>query len=377
MPFSFTLIFNFIMKTKSIVFLAVFLLSISALPIYNSLFGSSPLLAGSMAKKLKDAYNIDSITSVTGSLGNLVGISVDEKKVFFGRHGWLFLGEDFNHPISKKIAGAEKYSASIQKTLKSMKEWEFLAKATGAKGFYVVVGPDKDSIYTEELPYWYKKSNNSVTKSLVVQGNMYVDTVTLILDEKIKTSFPLYFKTDTHWNELGAYAAFKGLIAKSKSNGDKLLWPADNLEFQSFKAEAGDLSRFQRSGKFLSDNDVKITSSPVTNIPLSIMSYRSGAVLYNGLNKSIESPGEPLLVESPAALNSTKVLWLRDSFGTAMSKLMASTFSETLQVHHGRISPEEIKKIMLSYKPDYVIITVVERDELSKMFSYDPADSNP
>ena len=104
------------------------------------------------------------------------------------------------------------------------------------------------------------------------------------------------------------------------------------------------MSRFQRFGSFLSDNDVKIISSSVTNIPLSVRSYRSGAVLYNGINKSIESPTEPLLVGSPAALNSKKVLWLRDSFGTAMSKLMAFTFSETLQVHHGRISPEEIKK---------------------------------
>jgi len=39
-----------------------------------------------------------------------------------------------------------------------MRGWEFLAKGTGAKGFYVLMGPDKDSIYTEELPYWYKKA---------------------------------------------------------------------------------------------------------------------------------------------------------------------------------------------------------------------------
>jgi len=46
-----------------------------------------------------------------------------------------------------------------------MRGWEFLAKGTGAKGFYVLMGPDKDSIYTEELPYWYKKAMIQLRKA--------------------------------------------------------------------------------------------------------------------------------------------------------------------------------------------------------------------
>ncbi|MFZ4215766.1 hypothetical protein ACOZB2_30905, partial [Pantoea endophytica] len=85
----------------------------------------------------------------------------------------------------------------------------------------------------------------------------------------------------------------------------------------------------------------------------------------------IDSPQENLLIKSPNALNNKKVVWLRDSFGTAMSRLMAVTFSETLQIHHARVTPEKIKEIILNYKPDYVIVTVVERDSMGKVFQYD------
>lgn len=65
---------------------------------------------------------------------------------------------------------------------------------------------------------------------------------------------------------------------------------------------------------------------------------------------------------------------VRDSFGTAMSRMMAQTFSETLQIHHGRVKPSDIKKIITDYKPEYVIVTVVERNSMSKMFKYHAID---
>lgn len=53
-----------------------------------------------------------------------------------------------------------------------------------------------------------------------------------------------------------------------------------------------------------------------------------------------------------------------------MSRLMARTFTETLQIHHGKVQPSIIKKMIADYKPDYVIVTVVERDSMSKLFKY-------
>lgn len=53
-----------------------------------------------------------------------------------------------------------------------------------------------------------------------------------------------------------------------------------------------------------------------------------------------------------------------------MSRIMAKTFYETLQIHHGKVKLSEIRKIIADYKPDYEIITVVERDSMSTFFNY-------
>lgn len=364
------------MKIKSFVFIALFAMMMSAMPVYNYFVNGFSLATRPISKMTRDAYNIDGALYILGSFYNIFGLSVDSNRVFFGKDGWLFLGENFNRPISKKIDGAISNMDAISNTIKSVDEWSTLSKSIGVKGFYIIIGPDKDSIYTEELPAWYVQSENSITNELVSRCDLYVNTVKILTKEKKRTALPLYFKTDTHWNELGAYAAFEGLIDKSKHNNDTLNWPSETIEFKKFNSPTGDLARFQRSGKYLRDEEVRIVSPSVATIPVSVKSYKTGAITYRGENEMIESPSEPLLVESPKALNHAKVLWLRDSFGTAMSRMMAYTFSETLQVHHGRITPDYIKDLMLSYKPDYVIVTVVERDSLSKIFSYMPIKSN-
>jgi hypothetical protein len=84
------------------------------------------------------------------------------------------------------------------------------------------------------------------------------------------------------------------------------------------------------------------------------------------------------LVKSKNALNHKRVLWLRDSFGTAMEPYMAATFSETLQIHYKWVTPEMFARLVNSYKPDYVFITVVERAARKPWFTnLPPADDLP
>lgn len=360
------------MKAKSFIFIVVFLISLSVIPFYNSIINGPVSLLEKREDAKSELFNIDQVMSFAGAVGNVLGISSDAEKVFFGKDKWLFLGEGYNHSVSKKIDGPEGYEKQIQNTIAAMDGWNKLTKASGARGFYILIGPDKDSIYTDKLPQWYVKSESTISQKLIEGSDFYVNTPSLLINAKKETSHPLYFKTDTHWNELGAYVAFKGLISKSKMNGDDIVWPNDTMKFIETSYRTGDLARFQRSSYGLNDANVDISSPSVTDIPISIKSFNNGTVIYSGLNKKIEPPKEPLLVSSPKALNKMKVLWIRDSFGTSMSRVMAYTFSETLQLHHARLSPNIIKNMMESYKPDYVIITVVERNELSGMFSQSP-----
>jgi hypothetical protein len=66
-------------------------------------------------------------------------------------------------------------------------------------------------------------------------------------------------------------------------------------------------------------------------------------------------------MKTPGALNDKKVLWLHDSFGNAMRPFMRATFSEILHIHPDLMPPDKLSAIVESYKPNYVIVTAVER----------------
>jgi len=85
----------------------------------------------------------------------------------------------------------------------------------------------------------------------------------------------------------------------------------------------------------------------------------------------VVQPGR-LKGSGPCTLNGKKVLWLRDSFGTAMAPFMAATFSETLQIHYETADTALLARLVETFKPDYVFVTVVERAARRKRFGSVP-----
>ena len=73
----------------------------------------------------------------------------------------------------------------------------------------------------------------------------------------------------------------------------------------------------------------------------------------------------------------SRVLWLRDSFGAALEPWMAATFSDTLQMHWREAlqSPDVLAALVEQWKPDYVFVTVVERDARVVAFTRGPPHS--
>lgn len=78
--------------------------------------------------------------------------------------------------------------------------------------FYLMVPPNKNSLYDENMPYYYQKGDESNLKMLTErfqqEGISYIDLYGAF-QEKEEV---LYFQRDSHWNNQGALLAYRNLM---------------------------------------------------------------------------------------------------------------------------------------------------------------------
>jgi hypothetical protein len=329
--------------------------------------------------KKKTLYNMDFVLPPLATLLYPLGISTSPGKVVIGLDGWLFLGNDFEHIISdgrqgitpKTIADAEKIGSAAE-------AWETWLRGNGVKLYRIMIGPNKESIYPELMPFWSRPLPPTATDALIAGtgSTRYLDIRGTLQQAKATQQEALYFKTDTHWNSLGAGIAFRAFAKEVASAAPELRWPSDNAyELIGGGSRAGtDLIRILR----LQDDVVNpSTIISVQGIPVETTQYEfdTKKIIRAGGNPEVSIQlDQPVLIRSSGALNTRRVLWLRDSFGSALSPFMAVTFNEVLQIHwiDAFKSGGRFAELVRAWKPDYVFVTVVERSARSDLSAARP-----
>jgi hypothetical protein len=145
-----------------------------------------------------------------------LGISPSDK-VVVGPWGWLFFPGE-NPEISDIFNGKREYSdAEMEKwrrELEARRDW--LAKQ-GIRYVFVVV-PNKETVYRENLPKQTYRSVRSVVQRLrayLATKGSTVDVVDLTdALEEDKKLHEVYFRTDTHWNDFGAYVGYREILRR-------------------------------------------------------------------------------------------------------------------------------------------------------------------
>lgn len=361
------------MKKRVFTFLSILLLGLLILPLINiAIHPDAP--KGTWRHK-KNLYNADVILQWPNYLLFHLGISTQPEQAVIGRNGWLFLGDKYARSMTvTRTPGSATDFALGQKMGAASQSWETWLKSQGVQVFRVMVGPNKESIYPEYLPEWVNPAAPSMTdKVLAGTGTrQFIDLRPALLAAKNKHAEALYYPTDTHWNTLGAGEAFLAFSRNVAPALPDVRWPQeeDIRVINTTPRAGGDLAAFLRIQRQVTDPD---PSTAVAAQPIEVTQYDfdSGKLIQEGGNPLIASQQKPLLVNSKGALNQRKVLWLRDSFGTAMSPLMAATFSQTVQLHWDEaLAPGgRFLDLIEMWKPDYVFITVVERDSRSPLFT--------
>lgn len=364
------------MKRKALFFLIPALLLLCVLPAWNLAFRKNPLPGGKKESLAERLYSTDLFVGYLQELLLPLSVSLNPEQVVIGKDGWLFLGDGEFQPLTKQRFGV---SASQRQTVDAvaaaMKSWDEWFRKNGVRNFRIMICPDKSTIYPEHLPGWIGNPPSPTPGDLLSErlGESIVYLKDSLLAEKSSSS-PLYYPDDTHWNARGAWIGyerfFRGFPSRS---GDQIrILGHDDVSFREGDKRFGDLPRLLK----LPEKPVLRDVLQVIGTPSSIMTEhidkKTGKTIPRAGDALVNIKELPVLVRSPSAINDRRVLWIRDSYGTALSPYMAATFSEVMQVHFLFTDQEEIRRIVREFRPDDVLFTVVERQILADWFTKGP-----
>jgi alginate O-acetyltransferase complex protein AlgJ len=365
-------------KKRVIIFLSAVMLSLLVAPAVNIFSAANP---GAIKWREKSfLYNMDfGVKWVSRSLYPF-GISINPKQVVIGRDAWLYLGDSDEHQQTLTVdrrSSTEADTALGRQIGDAAQAWDRYLSIRGVKLFRVMVGPNKGTIYPEHLPAWAKPPSSNVTDALFAgTGNArYIDLRKPLLAAKAAQPEALYYKVDTHWNSLGAGIAFRAFARQVAESAPELRWPPETTyQLSRVNSKAGgDLARLLRfNGDFPDTEPVtRLSDLPIKTIQ---SDFHTQQIICLCDNPMVGVSVKPLLVKAEGALNKRKVLWVRDSFGSAMSPWMAATFSEVLQLNLAERlkSPERFVQLIDEFKPDYVFFTIVERNSRAEVFTAYP-----
>lgn len=277
-----------------------------------------------------------------------------------GKDNWLFYGEP------QALAS---YRRTDRFTTEELENWRLEIEANrdwlaerGIK-YLFVIAPEKSTIYPEYMPeYITRAASQSRLDQFVSYMEQSSDVEIVDLrDELLKHKHEeiLYFRTDTHWNDLGAYIAYQAIIHRLTKWFPQLApTPAADfsIEVQPF---SGDLAGI------LALNDVLIEDAPFMTMRAERRSHLSPPGL--GPFLDISEWQQPMATEVDDSVL-PKAIVFRDSFGERLSPFLAEDFRRVLTISDYSLYQETI----IREQPDVVIQEMVER---ILYFSEPPGDA--
>jgi alginate O-acetyltransferase complex protein AlgJ len=358
------------MKTKARLFIFFALLITSIIPVIN--FYTNTIFKKNWQEWFSKAelYQSDFMLTDLSKRIYPLGISVAPNFAIVGEDDWIYLGDAHEQSVTRQRSGFADSNLTLAKTINSVaSERDQSLKNQGVSEFIILVAPDKSTVYNDYLPNWAKPVTHTFTDTVMQQTKVYgkstyLDTRSDFKQARSKYSEPLYFKTDTHWNSLGGWVAYRSLAHRLSQSDTTLNWFVDkDIVKSTMSREAGDLANFLRMEKILKDSQIDIKINNISpQIGEQYLNEISNPTEYKNPNVLVSKKLEPLtLITSKNALNKKKVLWLHDSFGFAMESFIYGSFAEVLQGSYASMDDARLEKIVSKFKPDYVLITVVER----------------
>ncbi|WP_198243809.1 alginate O-acetyltransferase AlgX-related protein [methane-oxidizing endosymbiont of Gigantopelta aegis] len=293
------------------------------------------------------------LTKLYFKIENKINKSASFDDVTIGKDGWMFLGGvkpgyiEYGDPIGDAIhvnLYSDKELEVFAKNIAQLNRW---LKNKGIDYFFIVA-PNKHTIYFDKMPdYIVRQNPYSAMDQLLAYLYKYTDVNVIDLRPALnglKNKYQLYYKTDTHWNYMGANVAQFEIMKRIEKEFPGLLEPylLSDHEFKNLNFSEGDLARF--AGLEIEEDN----PYPV---------FKNSCKQHNE-----ETDKEAAIVYTTICENQQlRLIVFRDSFFKALQPYFSRKFNSVTYIP-GKISYQKLTKYIDQYQPDIVIEEVIERE---------------
>ncbi|MGN0437454.1 MAG: hypothetical protein ACI4F4_02945 [Lachnospiraceae bacterium] len=275
------------------------------------------------------AFRQNMITAYAFVLDKLSHYSSTDQ-VVIGKNGWLYFGgsvEDYTS--TNQLSERE-----LNNIVHNITLLQAFVEEHGSQ-FLLVIAPNKNTLYGENMPYYYSKVEESNLERLQQRFHEAgIHSVDVVSNLKSNDDV-LYFKRDTHWNNKGALIVYNQILDYGGIAHDSYA----NCDFQIVKDHTGDLDELLYPAVTNKEEnyiyDIDYTFDYVNDVKSNMDDWIQ---TYNEFGKG-------------------NLLMYRDSFGESLLPFFAQNYENA---YFSRMIPYDMADLE-RYQPDTVIVEKVER----------------
>jgi hypothetical protein len=281
----------------------------------------------------------------------MVWAQTPNQKVLVGRDGWLVYVDPEAGNIKDYLKIGGRTDAEMAELALDFNEAVRGAKAVGAELLWIIP-PNAPTVYPESMPKYLKPAGKKsrleqISESRAFQTNPHFLNLTDVLIRN-KEKSRLYQKTDTHWNDYGAWVGYGEIVrrmaALNPAHARALApWKISDFKVTHSVAAGGDLARML--GLQQSMTEEVITLVPLKPRQAAVREQREGYL-------------RTTLKDDPTA---PRLLMYRDSFTNSLVQYLSEHFSTAIYLNS--IDASDALETAKKEKVDYLVIEAVERNQ--------------
>ena len=271
-------------------------------------------------------------------------------KVVLGRDGWLYLAETM-----AEYRGVKRLPrVRIQAWLEEFKAKKAFFESKNIK-YLIVIAPNKETVYPEFLPTSIHQIQNKAYADDFISV-VPSDSQSAVLDLRevlisAKGAGRLFWKTDSHWNQLGVALASDAIISRLATWFPELKSQPGPYTYRSQRGKSGDLAHLMGLADQIHEERVILSSG-----------VRSVRPAIPRMNKKMKGILSNQAVESTDERNRIRAIVTGDSFSNAVSNSLSAHFRRTLKFRPYLSYRDPLfKTLVAAEKPDVYLEILVDR----------------